>query len=402
MRPLHLSSPAARGSFFYFVFFGALAAWIPFLNVYFHQLGLTGWQIGVLSAFLPAATFLLAAPLGALADRRGWRLGLLGVATAGMGLSLLLFVLPGGFWAFVPLMVLLAVFYSPATPLADSAVAGMAIRHRLNYGDMRLWGSLSFALMSIASGALWQRLGYRPMFILSAVVYLIVAWSTRGLEEARVVDAANRVPLRLVARDRFLIVFLAASFVIAAATGMDITFAGIYITHLGGNGLFVGLLFGISALCELPTMRYSGRIADAIGGPTCLLVAYGLFGIAYIGYALSPAPAVMLVFSGFRGLAYGLFYAGTIRLLSRRAPPEWASTLQGIMNALAMGLAQLIARPLAGGIYDNLGPSAVYVACTIAVGMAMLLMGSLAVRGRSARTQDVENDLAARRATGGR
>jgi MFS family permease len=84
----------------------------------------------------------------------------------------------------------------------------------------------------------------------------------------------------------------------------------------------------------------------------------------------------MVGFSVFRGLGFGLFYASTVHLVHDLAPRAWGSTLQGVMNALAFGLAQLISRPAGGAIYDGLGPSAAFVTAGLAVLLAMALMGS--------------------------
>src|SRR5215217_3676860 len=139
-------------------------------------------------------------------------------------------------------MALMALVRSPIGPVADSLVARMAARHRLNFGGMRLWGSLGFALIAIASGALWQRAGYGFMFTLAGLVFLPVALCALLLEEGPVIARAARRPLREVGRDRGLIVLMVAACVVGAALGMDVAFQGVYVSYLGGGGLLVGLL----------------------------------------------------------------------------------------------------------------------------------------------------------------
>mgnify|MGYP002147859069 CR=1 FL=1 len=39
----------------------------------------------------------------------------------------------------------------PVGPIGDSLMARMAVRHRLDFGAMRLWGSLGFALVALAT-----------------------------------------------------------------------------------------------------------------------------------------------------------------------------------------------------------------------------------------------------------
>jgi PPP family 3-phenylpropionic acid transporter len=373
--------PARRGSIYYLAYWAGTGIYVPFTNVYFANLGLSGSEIGLLSALLPLLTLTVAPALAGLADRRGWRVRILALSLAGMGIALILLSFPRSFLLLAPIMVLLALARSSVGPVADSLVARMAARHRLNFGAMRLWGSLGFALVAIISGALWQRVGYSYMFALAGLAFLPVALCARLLEEGPVIERAARRPLREVGRDRGLIVLLAAACVVGAALGMDGAFQGIYVTHLGGGGLIVGLMFGVSAFAEFPSMRYANDIARRLGGPRTLLLSYGLLGIAYVGFALAQNPLVLLPLAMVKGFGFGLYFVSTVRLVDERTPPEWASTIQAALNAGAGGLAPLVASLLGGAIYDALGPASVFVACAGSLGVAMLIMLAAIARG---------------------
>ena len=247
--------PARRGSIYYLAYWAAIGIYNPFTNVYFANLGLSGREIGLLSALLPLMTLTVAPALAGLADRRGWRVRILALALVGMGIALMLLSLPRSFLVLAPIMALLALARSPIGPVADSLVARMAVRYRLNFGGTRLWGSFGFAMVAVASGALWQRVGYSFMFALAGLAFLPVALCAQLLEEGPVIERAARRPLREVGRDRGLIVLMAAACVVGAALGMDGAFQGVYVNHLGGGGLLIGLLFGVSAFSELPSMR---------------------------------------------------------------------------------------------------------------------------------------------------
>jgi MFS transporter, PPP family, 3-phenylpropionic acid transporter len=383
-------SPGTRASLFYLAFYFAMASYLPFMNVYFHSLGLSGWQIGVLSALLPTMSFLIVPPLAMLADRRRWRVRLLCAGVLGTTLSLSLLMLPARFVGLLPLMALLAVCYSPLVPLADTSIVGMAARQGLNYGGMRLFGSLGFALSAAMFGAVWQYAGYRAMFAVGAGLSLVVAYLALGLDEAEPTERRHRTPLRSIAQDRLLVGVLVTTFLAASAIGMEFTFVGIYMSKLGGSGLLVGLIFAVAAMFELPSMRYSGAVAARIGPGETLLLAYGLLVLAYLGYAAAPSPYVLLACSILRGLGYGLFYVGTIRFLNERAPSEWSATVQGIMNATAYGLGQLITRPLGGRIFDAFGPRVLYLLCSLMVALAAAIMALMVRLGRSSRTPSLQ------------
>jgi PPP family 3-phenylpropionic acid transporter len=162
---------------------------------------------------------------------------------------------------------------------------------------------------------------------------------------------------------------------------MDGAFQGVYVNHLGGGGLIVGLLFGVSAFSEFPSMRYASEIARRLGGPTTLLLSYGLLGAGYAGFALARAPLVLVPLAVVKGFGFGLYFVSTVRLVDERTPPEWASTIQAALNAGAGGLAPLAASLLGGAIYDLFGPASVFVACAGALGLAMLVMATSVARG---------------------
>jgi MFS transporter, PPP family, 3-phenylpropionic acid transporter len=380
--PINLTlTPTRRGSLYYLAYWAGVGTFLPFTNVYFVSLGLSGRELGLLAALLPLTSLMVAPALASLADRRGWRVRILALALAGLALGLILLALPRSFAALLPLMALLALTRSPIGPIADSLVARMAARHRLNFGSMRLWGSLGFALVAIASGALWQRIGYEWMFLLAGLAFLPVALCARLLEEGPVVERAARRPLREVGRDRGLLVLLAAACLVGAALGMDGAFQGVYVGHLGGGGLIVGLLFGVSAFSEFPSMRYAGAIGRRLGGPGALLLSYVLLGAAYAGFALARDPLVLVPLAVVKGFGFGLYFVSTVRLVDERTPPEWASTIQAALNAGAGGLAPLVASLLGGAIYDALGPAAVFVACACALVLAMLVLLAAVARG---------------------
>ena len=386
MRLLRSSlSPGTRASLFYLAFYCSMASYLPFITVYFHTLRLSGWQIGVLSAAIPAMSFVIVPPLSVLADQRGWRVGLLAGAVAGCAVSLVLLMIPSRFLALLPVMVAFAIFYSPIVPLADTSIVGMAARNGLNYGGMRLWGSLGFAVSAALSGAAWQLAGYRMMFAVGAGLSVAVGILAFSLEESEHELRRSRTPLRAIAGDRFLVAVLITTFLAASAVGMEFTFVGIYMSKLGGSGLLVGLLFALAALCELPSMRYSGTLAHRIGAGETLLLSYAVLIVSYAGYAAAPNPYALLACGVVRGTGYGLFYVGTIRFLNERAPAEWSATVQGIMNATAYGLGQLVTRPLGGKIFDVFGPRILYVFCAALVSAATVLMTGV-LRGERSRS----------------
>jgi PPP family 3-phenylpropionic acid transporter len=374
--------PTTRGSLFYFGFLGAMGMFLPFLNVYFRQdLGFSGRQIGVLALIQPFMMMLVAIPVASLADQRRWRIPLLRASIIGLSVMFLLAMFPHAFVFWVIFRAIMALVGSPAMPLADSIIARMSLTHKLNYGSMRLWGSISFAVMASSCGMIWERLGLSLMLPTTGLVFLLVIGTASMLEEGPPRDTeASKVGMwRILRQDMGLAVLALISFLIGAAVYMSIVFDGIYMHHLGGTQGMVGFMFGLTAFSELPTLQYSHTLMRRLGGPRTLLLADGLLIVAFIGYSAAWQPWMLLVTAAIKGLGFGLFWASNVRLISERAPEHLASTVQTIVTTCTFGLAPVTMSVISGEMLDAFGPRSIFIVATCSVvGTAIVLLLALA------------------------
>ena len=258
--------------------------------------------------------------------------------------------------------------------MGDTLVVRMAARYQLDYGRLRLWGSLSFALVAILSGLLWQRVGYGPMFFVAGALFLPVAAAAALLDEPVVVKEATRLSVRQFAGDNELMAILGAAVLVGSAIGMDIVFAGIIMERLGGNASMIGLLLGVAAFSELPAMHYGISIARRLGSRSALLIAFAALGLGLAGFALAWSPWHLLLVSVLRGFGFGVFFVGTVQSVDERVPPQWSGSVQAVLNAGVWGFAPLVAGPMSGVLYDAWGIKAVYVAATITVVLAAAVL----------------------------
>lgn len=372
VRPVN---PAWRGGLYYLFFWASMAVCMPYLNVHYSRLGLSGLEIGLLGALMPLMRLTTAPVLSALADRRGWKKRLLSVCLLVAGGFFLLLGMPQTFVLILPIAALLAMAHSAVTPIADALVARMARRYHVDYGKLRLWGSLGFAATALGTGALWQRVGFEAMFPVAALMVLPVVLAAQGLEETAAPQQQARMPLTQLLRDHGLVALLLANFLIGAGEGLYITFSGVYMDVLGGPEWMIGGIFGLSALVELPAMQYAGALARRIGKPFTLVISYALMAIAFFGYAVSRTPVILLLWAMLKGVGFGLYFPTTVSLGDDRAPEAWTSTVQSLLMALGWGLAPLLTIPLAGWLSDTLGLAQVFAVAAGVQLLAILVLG---------------------------
>lgn len=370
--------PGLRGALFYAAYWGAIGMFEPFLVLYFLHQGISAPQIGWLAAVLPLCTMILAPLIARLADHLQRRVAILALAGAGFGAALTMPALPAFQPAFATLLgfvALMAVFRSPMIALSDSLITQMAVRRSLDFGAMRLWGSMGFTASAIGLGLVWERTGFATMFLATGLGFIAVVIAALLLDEtprikmpveaqseraaageagaSTLANAQTAAGKRRLPLDAGLLFLLGATFLMVAGLFMAGTFGSVYMDELGGSQVMVGALMGMGALGEVPGMLFGGRFARRFGATNTLIIAYIALAVGLAATGLARVPWLLLIFALLRGLGFGLALVGTVTTINTRAPEGFSSTYQGILNAACWGLAPLLGGPTSGWIYET-------------------------------------------------
>src|SRR5690606_24188114 len=136
----------------YAALFFVIGAWLPYFPVWLNWRGLRADEIAVLLA-APLFTRILFIPvISFIADRVGDRRFILIVLSWGALLAFLLLWHVQGFWQMFLAMLLLAANWNAIMPLTETVAMTGARAGALDYGRVRLWGSLSFIVAALGSG----------------------------------------------------------------------------------------------------------------------------------------------------------------------------------------------------------------------------------------------------------
>lgn len=220
--------------------------------------------------------------------------------------------------------------------------------------------------------------GPRLGFIVNATTYVplvvvLLAIRQRDVVRSGDTDGSVREVLRIVRRDRALLVLLAATTAIGWTSDPINTLTPPMAAMFGGGdalvGVFVGCFGGGAALHSLVLRRVRQRLGQERLG------VWGLtgFGVGMLLFAVSPTP----VLAAASLVVAGVAFLGAITSVTTRMQRSIAEDLRGRMMAL-WGVSFLGSRPVAalvnGGLADLTGPRiATAVAATVALAGAALL-----------------------------
>lgn len=380
--------PPVWAALAYATFFAAAGAWVPYLTLYYRDLGLQLGEIGGLLA-LSSLVGLVAAPgWGSLSDRRHGSPAILvaatGTALAGTALLALGFVEEGlGRVALVAGAALLGCGIAGTLPIIDARALETAGAARSGYGPLRAWGSLGYVVSALVTGVIVEAVGATALLAVLSVC--LVATGAIGLSLRPPSGRATHRygnPIRDAGRlfgPRGLGIFLLGSFLGWLGMSVVLSFTPLRFEELGAGATMIGLGGAIAAAIEVPLMLAFPRLGARFG-TNRLLIAGAVFLMARsVVAALATTPAMLLAASILAGLGYALFLVAGVLYVSAHVPPELAATAQGIFQGVGSSLSQVTATAFGGAIAAISGIQGLFVVGA-GLGVAAMLIVLLAVR----------------------
>jgi PPP family 3-phenylpropionic acid transporter len=363
--------------------FVGVGVYLPFFPVWLQSRGLSPGMISFVLTLAIAVRVVTTAPLMTLADRR---LGPRGLLLLSFGTQLLaypaLLAVENG-WVIAAFVAFLAIFSSIVVPTND-LVATNAIRSQpgLHYGRIRIWGSISFLVASIACGYLVDWAGPRAilwsLMVLPAVAILVTAWGLpRDLGAVRVGgEALPKLPKAALPRSLWLAI--AANAFTQATHAAIYAFGSIHWRVLGFSDTAIGYLWATSIVTEVMIFYAFGQAVGRGSAAFGLLLAGSLGAAVRLAVmALDPGLEVTFFLQAMHGLSFAAAHLGAMAALAALAPEEARGRAQGV-HASVVALAVASATFVSGPIYREVGP--LLFAAMAPLGILGFVLTLLAIR----------------------
>lgn len=368
--------PALRLSAFYAASFLVTGIQLPFWPVWLASRGLTAREIGVLLAAAIWVKVLATPAIGALADQTGGRSVLMGALAAAAIAAYAGLLSAGSFWLLILLNLVALTAQSALMPLGDTITLGAVRSEGLDYGRIRLWGSVSFIVASIASGAALASSSGEQVLPLVLGASVLVLLACLCIPSVRPVEGAARIAEWVVAGDpRFWIFVLTAS-ALQASHQVYYGFGTLYWRSLDFSDTTIGWLWAEEVLAEVLLFWWGGRLLARLG-PIGLMVLGGIAGILRwsLAGALTWLPFIAAL-QLLHAFTFGASHLGAMHFLSRAVPPSAAASAQSVYAALSSGIGSGLVMVIAGSLYSAFGGGAYSFMAALS---AAALVGALAL-----------------------
>ncbi len=346
-------SNAARLSALYGGMFLVIGIMMPFWPVWLDAKGLSAAEIGLVFA-AGSTVRVLTGPLAArIADRTGERKRPIIFMTISAFVLFLPFAIADSFWTIFIIQACLFGALGPLMPMSESLTMLGAKSHGLDYGRIRLWGSVAFIVG--ASGVGFFLKGGTPDMIWTAVLmaisfYVLASFFIPDFRSTP--GGKDLAPVSRVLSDKTFLLFIAATVCIQGSHAFYYTFGTLNWLRIGlGEGV-IGLLWAEGVVAEVILFVFAaGTIRKlgparliALGGLACLL--------RWPLMAITDDVWLIALLQLLHAFSFGASHLGAIYFIAERMPDEVSATAQTLYALIVSGLGIGLTSWAAGHLYE--------------------------------------------------
>jgi len=372
------------GKALYFFLFAAMGIFVPFLNVYYKDIGLSGTQIGLINTLGPLIAIFTVPMWGLLSDRLGKLRLFLGVVILGAIGSVLGLGSVTAYLAILGLVGIFNLFSSAIMPLVDSYNLTLLGEHRERYGEQRLWGTFGFLASTIFAGSTLEKTGLHGVFAGYALCLGLLLFTLLWLPpiSARIGRTVFKGFTQMI-RQPVWIVLSVSVILVMMANNSWINFLGITVKEMGASDVLIGRMWTVGAITEIPVMLYGTRLLRRWGAKKLIAAGMFFYGVRLILYAMMPRPEWVLGINLMQGLSFAFYWVGSVNYVSQITPDHLRATGQSLLASF-YNIASVTAGPVIGSIFDTFGSSRMYLLGAMAAwsGVLIFVLGTLRIRKR--------------------
>ena len=359
-----------RLALFYAGAFTVTGVFLPFWPVWLEAQGLSPTEIGyvIAAGFWPRVVSNLV--IARQSDHWGERRRLMAVLTGVTLLGLTLFALVDRLAWFLMLSAITGASWASILPLGEALALKEAKRAGLDYGRVRLWGSLTFILAAIGAG-LWVERSGAPIvlgLLLGAVGLTLLACLLLP-EDARPERGTAPPRLRRLLEQQGFLWFIGAAGLIQVSHAVYYGFATLHWRAAGFGETTIGWLWAEAVAAEVLLFWWAGALLRRLDPVRLLGLAGALTVLRWLLTASSVELPVLLLAQALHAASFGAAHLAAMHHLRDTTPADLQASAQGVYAAFGFALPFGLITPVAGWLYG------------VAGGGAFLAMAALALLG---------------------
>ncbi|HAT3278667.1 TPA: 3-phenylpropionate MFS transporter [Serratia marcescens] len=355
----------------YFTYFFSYGIFLPFWGVWLKGEGIAPETIGMLLGAGLVARFLgslLIAPRVKDPSHLVSALRLLALLPLAFAVGFCF----GNGWGWLMLVIAgFNLFFSPLVPLTDALAGTWQKQIRMDYGRVRLWGSLAFVIGSALTGQLVAVWGHNAILyslifsVLAMLLGMLLKPSVMPQGEARTHSGAERSLWALLKEGPVWRFLLCVTLLQGAHAGYY-SFGSIYWQEAGYSASTIGYLWSLGVVAEVIIFASSNVLFRRWNARNLLLLSACCGVLRWSLMAYSTELGWLLLIQILHCGTFTVCHLAAMRFIAARQGQE-VIRLQAVYSALAMGGGIAVMTVIAGFLFEHWQGGVFWVMAAVAV-----------------------------------
>ena len=342
---------AAKFSLVYFSIFIVIGINAPFFPLWLSSKGFTERYIAIILA-TSVLTKLLANPFFAgLGDKYGNRkipmLYLSFIST------IILFSL--NIFNSLYLIAFMAItswaLFAPLMPLTESLTTTAIKKYNFDYGNTRLWGSVSFIIIAFFGGIIIEKYGLKYVPILMTIGALFLFLSIIIMPTIPSLPARKKFSTYALLKNRNFFPILLACGAIQSSHGIYYGFSTIYWKSIGLSETVIGALWAEGVVFEIILLAYFYKFKNYTSPKIFIIIAGVMAIIRWTLMAYADTILFIALIQILHAFTFGLTHLAAINFISEVMPVRAQAKSQALYSAISMGAFLAVSISVSGDLY---------------------------------------------------
>lgn len=347
---------------FYFVYFAALGALLPYWSLFLEDWGFSAEEIGWLLAVMTCTRVVAPNLWGWLADRTQQRLRIIRL---GAFLGFLFFLgifFVGSFLGLAFFIFCYSFFWNAILAQFEVVTLGHLSDKRSTYSQIRLWGSVGFIVAVILIGWVLDFIAIRYLPLIIAIFMLMIWVSTlRVSERPLLLNRTQGEGFLRVLRTPQVLVFLVTAFLLQVAHAPYYVFFSLFLEKEGYSRTLIGQLWALGVIAEVVVFMLMPRIMARFTLRQIMLVSLAFTAVRWLMIAYGVGSiSLLLAAQCLHAFSFGTLHAVAIELVHRYFGGGHEGQGQAVYSASSFGLGGAFGAVLSGYIWSGVGPLATF------------------------------------------
>ena len=241
--------------------------------------------------------------------------------------------------------------FAPLMPLTESLTTTAIKKYNFDYGNTRLWGSVSFIIIAFFGGIIIEKYGLKYVPILMTIGALFLFLSIIIMPTIPSLPARKKFSTYALLKNRNFFPFLLACGAIQSSHGIYYGFSTIYWKSIGLSETVIGALWAEGVVFEIILLAYFYKFKNYTSPKIFIIIAGVMAIIRWTLMAYADTILFIALIQTLHAFTFGLTHLAAINFISEVMPVRAQAKSQALYSAISMGAFLAVSISVSGDLY---------------------------------------------------